>query len=66
MCGGVEPQVAYLEHRRPLGRNRRTSARNRASNSAKENGFDEVIVGAGIESFDSVLDSIAGSQHQDG
>ena len=58
---GVEAQVADDQGARcPAGGRRRISARIRASSSWRSKGFDEVVVGAGVEALDAVVESRCG------
>jgi hypothetical protein len=63
---GVEPQIADLDHTRPLelaASSERTKARQQLREGER---LDEVVVCAGIEPGDPVLDGVARGQHQDG
>ena len=62
--GGIEPEVADLEHvGRSAGR-AGTSARSRASSSENENGLSEVVVGARVEALDPILHRVTRGEHQ--
>ena len=62
----VEPQVADLEHRGPLGlAPPRERAQPRQQLGERER-LDEVVVGAAVEAGDAVLDRVARGQHQHG
>ena len=64
--GGVELEVARLEHGRAL---ERPAARERAQprdELGERERLDEVVVGAAVEAGDAVLDRVARGEHQHG
>jgi hypothetical protein len=64
VAGGVESKVSDREDGRPLRRcppQQRAQAREQLVESER---LREIVVGSRIETFDAILDSVAGGQHQ--
>ena len=62
--GRVEAQVADREHRRPLGRAAPGERPQPGEQLGERERLRQVVVGAGVEAADAILDRVARGQHQ--
>jgi hypothetical protein len=61
----IEAKVSDLEHRRPLDRRPPRQSAQPGEELRERERLREVVVGAGVQPRDAVLDRVAGGQHQD-
>ena len=66
MRGRIEAEVADLEHRRPLHRRTAGQRAQPRQQLPEVERLRQVVVGAGVEAGDAVVDGVASSQHQHG